>query len=82
MENVKASAEPKTGLAASTSAEQIGLLILNELRALRNELKEGGKNVREALDNVICSDLISRQCPAETVEIEEQAGSSSSQQQC
>ena len=78
MEGEKTHEEPQTNLVAPTSAEQIGLLILNELRALRSELKQGGKNVREALDNVINSDLVTRQVPAVTVEIEDQPSSSSS----
>lgn len=40
----------------STSAEHLGILILNELRALRNDMKEGGKNVRETLNNIIATD--------------------------
>ena len=79
MDSVKPTAKPQTTPAAPTSAEQIGLLILNELRALRSDLKEGGKNVREALDNVISSDLMSRQFPAETVEIEDQPNTTGSQ---
>ena len=60
------SPSPSSSREQALSAEEIGILILNELRALRNDMKEGGKNVRETLDNIISSDLLSRQTQYKT----------------
>ena len=77
MDSVKPSESATTLVTGTPTSEQIGLLILNELRALRKDMKEGGQNVRETLNNIIAVDTINRQKSAETVEIADKPSTSS-----
>ena len=46
--------------------EQLGIMILHELRSIRKDMKEGGKNLRKKLDSV-CTELNALQENAENL---------------
>ena len=64
---------------SGSSPQDIGLLILNELQAIRREMKEGGKNMREKLDNLIEQETRAHQQTSQNISIKEQPGSSTQQ---